>query len=305
MIAGYPGYPEKKDKEKRGQAVLGTGKILKIEETETGGYIVHYNMNTRSGMSGSPIFANDPNFYQIVDQALGKGNYLLTERESVHITDPKRALFGFGVHTGGAPGGKANIGTLLTPEIEAWELAQLNSYGLAGHYCTSIEANEQEPWIAPLQALIVKSPPKQPPAQDQMVVNSLMTISGKSRESCISALEAAQNQPNLAIQILLTGGIPKKDEVVDKEQDPKQEDAPLKVAPQKASDVEQVNDAGKVVPQKASDEEQLSDTEKAAYAEFKASKYTKDSVHTEYSEEAAEARVKQGDFDYGETMDFA
>ena len=199
MIAGYPGYPEKKDKEKRGQAVLGTGKILKIEETETGGYIVHYNMNTRSGMSGSPIFANDPNFYQIVDQALGKGNYLLTERESVHITDPKRALFGFGVHTGGAPGGKANIGTLLTPEIEAWELAQLNSYGLAGHYCTSIEANEQEPWIAPLQALIVKSPPKQPPAQDQMVVNSLMTISGKSRESCISALEAAQNQPNLAI----------------------------------------------------------------------------------------------------------
>ena len=43
------------------------------------------------------------------------------------------------------------------------------------------------------------------PPQVEAAVSELMSISGKPREDCIRALAMAQNQPDLAFEILLQG----------------------------------------------------------------------------------------------------
>lgn len=51
-----------------------------------------------------------------------------------------------------------------------------------------------------------------------------MSISGQSRENCIRALAAAQNQPDLAFEILMSGGLPEGDDMGEGEDPYGQED---------------------------------------------------------------------------------
>ena len=51
-----------------------------------------------------------------------------------------------------------------------------------------------------------------------------MSISGQIRENCIRALAAAQNQPDLAFEILMSGGLPEGDDMGDGEDPYGQED---------------------------------------------------------------------------------
>lgn len=52
---------------------------------------------------------------------------------------------------------------------------------------------------------------QQLPPQVEQAITELISISGQSRENCVRALAAAHNQPDLAFEILMSGGLPEGD----------------------------------------------------------------------------------------------
>jgi hypothetical protein len=64
----------------------------------------------------------------------------------------------------------------------------------------------------PTQPPAATGAPQQLSPEVESAVNELTSISGQSRENCIRALAMAQNQPDLAFDILLQG-VPSEEEL--------------------------------------------------------------------------------------------
>lgn len=94
-VGGYPG-------DKDGYPHYGRGKIVAIKNTEKGGCVLFYDVDTTPGNSGSPIMIVDERFFS-------------EEKKKRGIT--KQTI---GVHTGHSAHDNLNFGTLITPALEKW-----------------------------------------------------------------------------------------------------------------------------------------------------------------------------------------
>jgi len=91
-VMGYPG-------EKKGYPYTHTGQILDIVESDIGGWVLWYDVDTTPGNSGSPIFLTDEKYLKQNSWA----DKLL-----------------IGVHTGHDEAEGCNFGTFLTPSLYDW-----------------------------------------------------------------------------------------------------------------------------------------------------------------------------------------
>lgn len=55
-VVGYPACaPQENEKHRKGFMYEHSGNLLNVSETELGGWIIYYDVDTTSGQSGSPI----------------------------------------------------------------------------------------------------------------------------------------------------------------------------------------------------------------------------------------------------------
>ena len=108
QVAGYPG-------EKAGLLYEHSGPVAQVIETELGGYVLTYKLDTTPGNSGSKVM--------VVDETIVKQYPGLAAREQRYKDRGDEHNFQkmiIGIHTGSDYTNQVNFGTLITPEIKKW-----------------------------------------------------------------------------------------------------------------------------------------------------------------------------------------
>jgi len=98
-VGGYPG-------EKAGYPHYHSGKIMHIKNTEKGGCILFYEVDTTPGNSGSPIWITDKRFFD--------------DHKNKNKVEKGVTKWMIGVHTGHSAVDMLNYGILTTPAMGKW-----------------------------------------------------------------------------------------------------------------------------------------------------------------------------------------
>ena len=116
-IIGYPG-----EREKRGYAYKGSGKLIEVEKTQSGGLIARYKAYTTPGVSGAPVRIASQHMIQLAidyQKKWAEGGWLASMLILAEGVEDRNQVY-CGIHTGFDKEKQMNFCTFVTPELNGW-----------------------------------------------------------------------------------------------------------------------------------------------------------------------------------------